>query len=142
MDLGSDAQYWFGHGLTYTTYRYSRCKSARHRRKSRQASLTLTTPAAQRGRSRPTLYPANVMSRRRPARTGTARLSACAAQARRKQIVSFPLTDKVLGYFDLAGKWRTDPGNYQIWIAPNPIPAPRQLDLSSVAPNHLTQSKA
>jgi beta-glucosidase len=120
-DMSADAQFWFGYGLTYTTFAYD---------------PVVIEPASANG-----LASATCGIRNKGARVGEelaqlyVRHLACSVAARPEQelrgfvrvrlapgerrTVRFALTDEVLGFVDLCGRWRVEPGDYRIWIAPH-----------------------
>ena len=120
-DLTREPLFWFGHGLTYTTFAYGpvetvaaaggRCLSVRAR---------ITNTGTRRGSEVAQLY---------------IRQLGCSHAARPEQElrgfkrielepgahaeVVFELTEAVLGYRRRDGTWHCDAGEYQIWIAPH-----------------------
>lgn len=120
-DYTRDPMYDFGFGLTGTTFGYGavRLTLAQNGHPS-VASATITNTGKQRGEEVVQLY---------------IRQLACPEGARpvqelrgfwhvtlepgQSKDVSFELNDQVLGYFARDGHWLTDPGKYQIWIAPH-----------------------
>jgi beta-glucosidase len=114
-DMSRDPLYWFGYGLSYTTFEYSRVRLS-----GSIASATVKNTGSRTGEEVVQLY---------------IRQEACHEGARPEQElrgfrrvrlepgqeteVQFTLTDDVLGYYGRDGRWRSDSGSYQLWIAPH-----------------------
>jgi beta-glucosidase len=114
-DMSRDPLYWFGYGLSYTTFKYGPARI-----QGSAVSATVKNTGSHAGEEVVQLY---------------IRQEACPEGARPEQElrgfrrvslepgqemeVQFPLTDEVLGYYGRNGKWRADVGSYQVWIAPH-----------------------
>ena len=114
-----DAKFWFGYGLTYTTFGYTPVQLVPAANgKPAEAVVTITNTGTREGVEVVQLY---------------IRQMVCSAGARPKQElrgfkrvalkpgakaeVRFPLTDEVLGFTTREGKWQVDAGEYQVWVA-------------------------
>jgi beta-glucosidase len=120
-EVGSEARYWFGHGLTYTTFDYSPVTILpRTETQPARATITLKNTGSRAGDEVVQLYLRQLVCREaaRPEQElrGFRRISLSPGES---QSVSFDLTPEVLGYFSRNGEWRADPGEYDIWIAPS-----------------------
>jgi beta-glucosidase len=120
-EVGSEARYWFGHGLTYTTFDYSPVTILpRTETQPARATITLQNTGSRAGDEVVQLYLRQLVCREaaRPEQElrGFRRISLSPGES---QSVSFDLTPEVLGYFSRNGEWRADPGEYDIWIAPS-----------------------
>ena len=119
-DLTRNPQFWFGFGLTYTSFAYGPVEIvAATDGKPASARVTITNTGKREGHEVAQLY---------------IRQLACSHAVRPEQElrgferiglkpgeqaeVSFPLTGEVLGYWSRDGKWCADTGDYHIWIAP------------------------
>ncbi len=112
-DLGP--KFWFGYGLTYASFRYGDVKVTGDR-----VVCTLTNTGKREGTEVAQLYVRQVACHAgwRPVceLRGFERVTLKPGESRE---VRFTLTDETLGYVDRDGTPRTDPGEYQVWIAPN-----------------------
>jgi len=116
-----DAKFWFGYGLTYTTFEYSPVKiTPSANGKPAEASVTITNTGKREGVEVPQLYIRQLVchegARPKQELRGFKRIK---LQPGGKAEVSFPLTGEVLGYIDRKGEHRVDSGDYEIWIAPS-----------------------
>jgi len=116
-----DAQYWFGYGLTYTTFEYSPVRiTPAANGKPAEAVVTLTNTGKREGDEVVQLYIGQLVchegARPKQELRGFKHVK---LQPGEKADVSFPLTGEVLGYTDRKGKSRVDAGEYEIWIAPS-----------------------
>ena len=118
---GRGTAFAFGYGLTYTTFAYQpvRIIPAKDGAPA-EAETTVTNTGTRPGTEVVQLYVHQKACAEgcRPGRElrGFERVTLAPGE---KKVVSFPLTDTVLGYVDRAGKDRCDAGDYQIWIAPD-----------------------
>lgn len=115
-----EVQYWFGYGLTYSTFSYGpvRIKPAAEG-KPAEAVVTLTNIGKREAIETPQLYIRQLACHEgaRPSQElrGFKRVK---LEPGGKAEVAFPLTGDVLGYVDRRGKRRADAGEYGVWIAP------------------------
>lgn len=115
------AKFWFGYGLTYTTFEYSEVRFVEAEGdQPAQAVATITNTGKCAGTEVAQLYIRQLVCHEgaRPAQElrGFKRIL---LQPGEKADVRFPLTNKVLGYVDRTGKARLDNSEYDIWIAPS-----------------------
>jgi len=115
------AQYWFGYGLTYTTFEYGKVEiKPAADGKPAEAVVTITNTGKREGVEVPQLYISQLVchegARPKQELRGFKRIK---LQPGEKAEVSFPLTGEVLGYIDRQGKSRVDAGEYEIGIAPS-----------------------
>jgi len=117
----TDAKFWFGYGLTYTTFEYSAVRIVPAANgKPAEAAVTISNTGKREGDEVPQLYIGQLVchagARPRQELRGFKHVK---LQPGEKAAVSFPLTGEVLGYIDCAGNTRVDAGEYNIWIAPS-----------------------
>ena len=109
------ARYPFGYGLTYTTFSYGPVRVT-----GDVASCRIANTGAREGTEVAQLYVRSRVCEAgwRPVceLRGFERVTLKPGESRE---VRFTLTDETLGYVDRDGTPRTDPGEYQVWIAPN-----------------------
>lgn len=115
-----DAKFWFGYGLTYTTFEYSLVRLIpSFGGKPAEAVVTVTNTGAREGIEVVQMYirqlVCHVGARPEQELRGFKRV---ALKPGEKADVSFPLTSEVLGFTTLDGKWQVDAGEYQVWVAP------------------------
>jgi len=121
-DMASmDAKFWFGYGLTYTTFDYSPVRlTPAAKGKPAEAVVTITNIGKREGDEVPQMYIRQLVchegARPKQELRGFKHVK---LQPGEKADVSFPLTGEVLGYIDRQGKPRADAGDYEIWIAPS-----------------------
>jgi beta-glucosidase len=116
-----DAQYWFGYGLTYTTFQYGPVRIIPAADgKPAEAVVTLANTGKRAGDEVVQLYIGQLVchegARPRQELRGFKHVK---LQPGEKADVRFPLTSEVLGYIDHKGNPRVDAGEYEIWIAPS-----------------------
>ena len=116
-----DAKFWFGYGLTYTTFEYGPVRLAPAAGgKPAAAVVTISNTGAREGVEVAQLYIRQMVCHEgaRPEQElrGFKRLTLKPGE---KADVSFPLTGDVLGFTTRDGKWQVDEGEYQVWIAPH-----------------------
>jgi beta-glucosidase len=119
-DLSADAQFWFGHGLTYTTFAFGAVgiepPADGH---PAHATATITNTGGRAGEAVVQLYVRQLACTQaaRPEQElrGFLRIG---LQPQETRTVRFDLDDRVLGYVGLDGSWRVEAGAYQIWVAP------------------------
>ena len=116
-----DAKFWFGYGLTYTTFAYGPVTiTPATKGKPATATVTVTNTGKRDGEEVPQLYIRQLVCHEgaRPMQElrGFKRVK---LQPAEKTEVSFELTGEALGYVDRQGKPRADAGAYEIWIAPS-----------------------
>lgn len=120
-DISSEPQYWFGYGLTYTTFEYSpvRIKPATNGMPA-EATVTITNTGKREGVEVAQLYIHQMVchegARPRQELRGFKRIS---LQPGEKADITFLLTSEILGYIDRQGIARADAGEYEVWIAPS-----------------------
>ena len=120
-DMASmDAKFWFGYGLTYTTFEYGPVRLVPGANgKPAEAVATITNTGKRDGEEVAQMYLRQMVchSGARPKQElrGFKRLSLKPGE---KAEVSFPLTGEVLGFTTRDGKWQVDSGDYQVWISP------------------------
>ena len=117
----TEAQYWFGYGLTYTTFEYSPVRiTPAANGKPAEATVTITNTGKREGVEVAQLYIHQLVchegARPRQELRGFKRVK---LQPGEKTDVAFPLTGEVLGYTDRQGKAQADAGEYELWIAPS-----------------------
>ena len=120
-DTSGEAQYWFGYGLTYTTFGYSPVRiTPAANGKPAEAAVTLTNTGKREGDEVVQLYIGQLACQEgaRP-KQELRGFKHVKLQPGEKADVSFPLTGEVLGYLDRKGKPKVDAGEYEIWIAPS-----------------------
>ena len=115
------ARFWFGYGLTYTTFAYSDVKVIPGRKgKPAEAVATIRNTGKRTGVEVVQLYLRQLACHEgaRPMQElrGFQRLELKPGEC---ATVRFPLTAEVLGYIDRQGKARVDAGTYHVWIAPH-----------------------
>ena len=116
-----EAKFWFGYGLTYTTFEYTQVRLIPAAGgKPAEAVVTVSNTGPREGVEVAQLYIRQLVchSGARPEQElrGFKRL---ALKPGEKAEVRFPLTGDVLGFTTRDGKWQVDEGEYQIWIAPH-----------------------
>jgi beta-glucosidase len=108
----------FGHGLSYTSFRYSGLQVERTSRQSAVVRFRVTNTGSRRGFAVPQLYvgmprPAGVVQPPRQLK-GFAKLSLAPGASR---TVTLPLSRRSLAYWsDAAEGWRVEPGCYRLEI--------------------------
>ncbi|MFA6294297.1 MAG: glycoside hydrolase family 3 N-terminal domain-containing protein [Victivallales bacterium] len=129
------AKFWFGYGLSYTTFEYGEVSIVPSADgKQYEAVATITNSGARAGEELVQLYVGQRYCHEgvRPLQElrGFKRV---ALKPGETATVSFPLADKVLGYFDRKGNFKVDASVFQVWIAPHAhtgTPATYSTDLS------------
>jgi beta-glucosidase len=119
-DITRDPQFWFGFGLTYTTFAYGPVEIVlASDGKPATARVTITNTGKREGHEVAQLYIRQLACSHavRPEQElrGFQRIG---LQPGETAEVTFPLTGEVLGYWGRDGKWYADAGDYHIWIAP------------------------
>jgi|GEM_PF-9181 len=114
-------QYWFGYGLTYTTFDYSPARIIPAADgKPAWAEASITNTGKRDGDEVVQLYISQLVchegARPKQELRGFQHIKLKPGE---KTTVLFPLTGEVLGYFDRKGKPRADAGDYEIYIAPS-----------------------
>ena len=117
----TDAKFWFGYGLTYTTFEYSQMRIVPAANgKPAEAVVMIANTGKREGDEVPQLYIGQLVchdgARPRQELRGFKHVKLKPGE---KADVCFPLTGEVLGYIDRKGNARIDAGEYNIWIAPN-----------------------
>ena len=118
-DLTRDPLFPFGFGLTYTSFAYEAVQISSADQPA-VASAVVTNTGTREGEEIVQLYVGDLAcsegARPEQELRGFERLK---LQPGEKREVRFALTDEVLGFTGRDGKWRTEPGRFQIWIAPH-----------------------
>jgi beta-glucosidase len=115
------ANYWFGYGLTYTSFEYSGIELVPAADgKPAETVATVTNSGDREGVETVQLYirqlACNHAARPMQELRGFQRLS---LQPGESAQVRFPLTDEVLHYVDRQGQNRVDAGEFHVWVAPH-----------------------
>ena len=118
-NVPTSARYWFGHGLTYTSFAYSDFRIERNARSKAQAVARITNTGDRAGVETVQLYirqlACNKGARPMQELRGFQKIS---LQPGESADAVFPLTDEVLSYTDRNGNECVDYGDFHIWIAP------------------------
>ena len=119
--VAMDAKFWFGYGLTYTTFEYSPIRiNPSANGKPAEAVVTITNTGKREGDEVAQMYIRQMVCHEGARPNQELRgFKHVKLQPGEKADVSFPLTGEVLGYIDRKGKPRVDAGEYEIWIAPS-----------------------
>ncbi len=115
------AKFWFGYGLTYTTFEYGEVSIVPATNdKPAEAVAIITNIGTREGEELVQLYISQCYCNEgvRPLQElrGFKRV---ALKPGEKATVRFPLTDETLGYYDRAGAFKVDESEYHVWIAPH-----------------------
>jgi beta-glucosidase len=115
------ANYWFGYGLTYTSFEYSGIELIPAADgKPAEAVGTVTNTGDREGIETAQLYirqlACNHAARPMQELRGFQRLT---LQPGESAQVRFPITDEVLHYVDRQGKTQVDKGEFHMWVAPH-----------------------
>ena len=129
------AKFWFGYGLTYTTFEYGAVSIVPAAEgKVAEAVATVTNIGACAGEELAQLYIGQCFCHEgvRPLQElrGFKRVE---LKPGATAVVRFPLTDEVLGYYDRKGQFKVDASLFQAWIAPHAhtgTPATYSTDLT------------
>lgn len=117
-DLTREPLFPFGFGLTYTSFAYEPVQI--HPGEHAVASALVTNTGAREGVEVVQLYVRDMAcsegARPQQELRGFQRITLRPGES---QEVRFDLTDEVLGFFGRDGRWRVEPGSFQIWIAPH-----------------------
>jgi beta-glucosidase len=117
-DLSRDPLFPFGFGLTYASFGYEQVRITAG--KPAVASAVVTNMGEREGEEVVQLYVSDLAcsegARPQQELRGFERLRLQPGESRE---VHFALTDEVLGFTGRDGKWRVEPGRFQIWIAPH-----------------------
>lgn len=120
-DMSRDPMFSFGYGLTYTTFEYGKVEivPAAGDQPAR-AKVKVRNTGKREGNEVAQMYIRQLVcpegARPYQELRGFQHLVLRPGESKE---VSFALDDKALGYVDRAGKWRVDPGKFQVWIAPS-----------------------
>ena len=119
-DLTRNPQFWFGYGLTYTTFSYGPVEIvAATKEHPATARASITNTGKHEGHEVAQLYIRQLACSHavRPEQElrGFQRIGLRPGETAE---ITFPLTGEVLGYWGREGKWHVDAGDYHIWIAP------------------------
>jgi beta-glucosidase len=121
VDGPIDPLYPFGFGLAYTTFAYGEVKLSAPTMKlggTLMASVTVKNTGTRAGTEVAQLYLRDVAASAgpRPVRElkGFQKILLQPGEARD---VTFTVSEKELGYYDVNGKWLVEPGRFQLWIA-------------------------
>ena len=118
-----DAQFWFGHGLTYTAFSYSPVTiQPATGGKPAEAVVTVTNTGSREGVEVVQLYVCQLSCHEgvRPGQElrGFKRVALTPHQSAE---VKFPLPGEALGFVRRDGARQVDTGDYHIWIAPHAL---------------------
>ena len=120
VDLANTPLYPFGYGLTYTTFEYTNLKlSSETLRGKIEISAEVTNAGKRAGNELVQLYVRDLVgSLTRPVRElkGFERVMLKPGETRR---VTFTLTEEALAFTRADGTKGIEPGNFQVWVAPN-----------------------
>ncbi len=123
LDLGMHPEFPFGFGLTYASFEYSDLEVKPEQMTSRQpivVSATISNTGSRRAAEVVQLYVRDLVgSRTRPVRElkGFVRVELDPGVTQR---VQFEIAEEDLGFFD-GERWTTEPGGFQVWIAPDAV---------------------
>ena len=127
-DLSRAPLFPFGFGLTYASFGYEQVRITAG--KPAVASAVVTNMGEREGEEVVQLYVSDLAcsegARPQQELRGFKRLRLQPGESRE---VHFALTDEVLGFTGRDGKWRVEPGRFQIWIAPHAKREPRQITI-------------
>jgi len=121
LDLPAQgAKFWFGHGLTYSTFEYGPVTIIPAAGgKPAEAVATVTNTGERDAVETAQLYIRQLCCHEggRPSQElrGFRRLALKPGESAEAR---FPLTGETLGYFTRSGQWQADPGDYHLWISP------------------------
>jgi beta-glucosidase len=122
-DMSNDPLYPFGYGLTYTTFAYS-APQVSAAKMGRDGSVTVTASVtntgARAGSEVVQLYVRDLVgSVTRPVRElkGFQRVELSPGQSKD---VAFTLRASDLAFFTASGKWEAEPGDFKVFVGPNP----------------------
>jgi len=121
VDGPRDPLYPFGFGLTYTTFEYGKVTLSASTMKPAgtiTAAARIRNTGLRTGTEVVQLYLRDLAASAgpRPVRElkGFQRVRLTPRESRD---VEFTITSEQLGYYDTAGRWRVEPGRFQLWIA-------------------------
>jgi len=121
-DLPHTPRFPFGFGLTYTTLAYGPVEIVPPAQpgESPRARVTVTNTGQRAADEIVQLYVHDLAcsegARPEQELRGWRRVHLAPGE---KHEVSFTLDDQTLGFFDRGGRWKTEPGDYEVWIAPS-----------------------
>lgn len=136
-DMSRDPLFWFGFGLSYTTFSYDEPRTIPAANGNPAKVVVSVTNTGERdGDEVVQLYIRQLSCHEavRPEQElrGFQRLHLKAGE---KAEVAFTLTRETLGYCGRDGKWNADDGTYHIWVAPHAqIGKPLEFTLTQKAP--------
>lgn len=111
-----DPLYAFGHGLSYTSFEYSKLKADIKEDGSIELSVSVANTGGYDGEEVIQLYIRDLFSSIiRPIKELKG-FRKTEIKSGRSKTIKFTLTDKELGYFDNNGKWFVEPGEYEIMV--------------------------
>jgi len=120
IDVDVTPEYPFGYGLSYTTFQYSNLKMS-----GLTVSVDIANTGSRAGDETAQLYIRQLAaSITRPVRElkGFQRVKLVPGE---KRTVQFTLTRADLGFWNAKGEFVTEPGQFQVWIAPDSAHGPR-----------------
>src|SRR5579884_4264295 len=120
IDVDVTPEYPFGYGLSYTTFLYSNLKMS-----GLTVSVDIANTGSRAGDEIAQLYIRQLAaSITRPVRElkGFQRVKLAPGE---KRTVQFTLTRADLGFWNAKGEFVTEPGQFQVWIAPDSAHGPR-----------------
>jgi len=111
--------YPFGYGLSYTRFDYQNLRISQDEPGTVTVSAEITNMGSRAGDETVQLYVRDLVgSITRPVRElkGFARLALAPGET---QTVRFQLTQEDLSFYDYTGQWVFEPGEFEVWIAPD-----------------------
>lgn len=112
-------QYEFGHGLSYTTFKYDNLSVNKDTIKSTESievSVDLTNTGKRKGKEVVQLYTSDLVASIVPAVKQLRRFQKVELEPNETQKINFTLTEKDLGFVDMSNKWITEQGEFSITI--------------------------
>ncbi|MFT6335832.1 MAG: beta-glucosidase [Halioglobus sp.] len=111
-----DPLYAFGHGLSYTTFEYSKLKADKKEDGSIEVSVSVANTGGYDGEEVIQLYIRDLYSSfTRPIKELKG-FRKTEIKSGRSKSIKFTLTDKELGWFDNEGKWFVETGEYEVMV--------------------------
>lgn len=111
-----DPLYAFGHGLSYTTFEYSKLKADKKENGSIEVSVSVANTGGYDGEEVIQLYIRDLFSSLTRPIKELKGFRKTEIKSGRSKSIKFTLTDKELGWFDNDGQWFVEPGEYEIMV--------------------------